>query len=253
MFYFTLFQLCSYSRQLLRRSSEGGLGSYEVGAPTSIPHSTASVTAGNIETQLYMPKNPRRAYSSMSGRLGTRSWHPSPMASDDDGSASAASDEPQFYKEEKKNRIKMEIARRRQQIEENACLHEELTRLAKLRESAENTTTNAAASGIAAVSAGNALFVPSASSGTLPTSVNSSMLKSVDEILRDESYSRLGGIATRSSGYGSLYNPSAINSTPFNSDLYTSSVYDRVGEFSPINDISTLENGKYSKTHTGIR
>ena len=40
-------------------------------------------------------------------------------------------------KEEKKNRIKMEIARRRHQIDENACLHEELSRLAKLRENVE--------------------------------------------------------------------------------------------------------------------
>ena len=39
--------------------------------------------------------------------------------------------------EEKKNRIKMEIARRRHQIDENACLHEELSRLAKLRENVE--------------------------------------------------------------------------------------------------------------------
>ena len=31
----------------------------------------------------------------------------------------------------------MEIARRRHQIDENACLHEELSRLAKLRENAE--------------------------------------------------------------------------------------------------------------------
>ena len=31
----------------------------------------------------------------------------------------------------------MEIARRRQQIDENACLHEELSRLAKLRENVE--------------------------------------------------------------------------------------------------------------------
>jgi hypothetical protein len=54
-----------------------------------------------------------------------------------DDEAASATDEPQFYKEEKKNRIKMEIARRRQQIEENACLHDELTRLAKLRETAE--------------------------------------------------------------------------------------------------------------------
>ena len=72
----------------------------------------------------------------MSGR-GHRSWHPSPFASDDD--VASAAEEPQFYKEEKKNRIKMEIARRRHQIEENACLHDELTRLAKLRETAEIT------------------------------------------------------------------------------------------------------------------
>jgi hypothetical protein len=64
----------------------------------------------------------------------SRSWHPSPFASDDDV---AANEEPQFYKEEKKNRIKMEIARRRHQIDENACLHEELSRLAKLRENVE--------------------------------------------------------------------------------------------------------------------
>ena len=42
-----------------------------------------------------------------------------------------------FFEEEKKNRIKMEISRRRNQIEENARLHEELIRLAKLRETAE--------------------------------------------------------------------------------------------------------------------
>ena len=186
----------------------------------------------------------------MSGRLGTRSWHPSPLASDDDGTASAASDEPQFYKEEKKNRIKMEIARRRQQIEENACLHEELTRLAKLRESAENSVSNFSVAPLAAASAENALFVPSVSSTGLPTTVNTSTLKSVDEILREEPYSRLNEVSTRSSGYGSLYNPSAVMSVPFNSDLYTSSVYDRVSEFSPINNISALDNGKYSKTHS---
>ena len=42
-----------------------------------------------------------------------------------------------LMQEEKKNRIKMEISRRRNQIEENARLHEELIRLAKLRETAE--------------------------------------------------------------------------------------------------------------------
>ncbi len=142
------------SRQLLRRSSEGGLGSYE---PPPYPGSAAvasgiraSTATGVFDPLLAGGNNvaaaARRAHSSMSGRLmggvgtgvgsmmGARSWHPSPFVSDDDASAS---DEPQFYKEEKKNRIKMEIARRRQQIEENACLHEELTRLAKLRETAE--------------------------------------------------------------------------------------------------------------------
>ena len=75
--------------------------------------------------------NPR-PHSSMSGKLGARSWHASPWQSDDE-----TDQEHHFFKEEKKNRIKMEISRRRHQIEENARLHEELIRLAKLRENAE--------------------------------------------------------------------------------------------------------------------
>lgn len=58
-----------------------------------------------------------------------RSWQPSPYGSDED--------EDQLSREQKKAKIKAEIARRRQQIEENARLHEELLRLARLRESAE--------------------------------------------------------------------------------------------------------------------
>lgn len=52
-----------------------------------------------------------------------RSWQPSPYGSDED--------DDQLTREEKKAKIKAEIARRRQQIEENARLHEELLRLAR--------------------------------------------------------------------------------------------------------------------------
>lgn len=127
-------------QQLLRRFSDDGLAN--LGNPGMRNFDGSS------------PMNARRAHSSMSGHQrvagvplnpavgvnhpsmgpSSRSWHPSPFASDDE---MAAHDEPQFYKEEKKNRIKMEIARRRHQIDENACLHEELSRLAKLREHAE--------------------------------------------------------------------------------------------------------------------
>lgn len=58
-----------------------------------------------------------------------RSWQPSPYGSDEEDDS--------LSREQKKAKIKAEIARRRQQIEENARLHEELLRLARLRESAE--------------------------------------------------------------------------------------------------------------------
>lgn len=149
------------------------------------------------------PLTARRAFSSMSGRVGgmtgvsSRSWHPSPFASDDEAGSTTAAEEPNFFKEEKKNRIKMEIARRRQQIEENACLHEELTRLARLRESAEmgnSSTTNAGVMGSSTVGP-NAIHVPSSSvmhpSGVVGSDMvghsGASVLKSVDEILRDGS------------------------------------------------------------------
>ncbi len=238
--------LCS--RQLLRRSSEGGLGSYEVGGVTSAAMfpNTAAATAGLVSTaglgtatagvtrsydspMMTTSAAGRRAYSSLSGRMGSRSWHPSPFQSDDDGTASAASDEPQFYKEEKKSRIKMEIARRRQQIEENACLHEELTRLAKLRESAD--ATSASANAAAAVAAAAGIANPALG---IPPVATTSVLKSVDEILRDDPY--------RTSR---LHNPT------FNSDVYTASVYDRVADFSPINDVMAATSAASAMDPTG--
>lgn len=102
-----------------------------------------------------------------SGRR-SRSWDPSPsptptayLSGGDDGygygggygdymddyggdyetmAALAAEEEhdEELQREEKKARIKAEIARRRRQIEDNVRLHEELLRLARIRENAEH-------------------------------------------------------------------------------------------------------------------
>ena len=215
------------------------------------------------------PLAARRAHSSMSGRY-PRSWHPSPFASDDD----ASSDEPQFFKEAKKNRIKMEIARRRQQIEENACLHDELTRLARLRENAEITDRlhPSATSQVGLYGNSPGMYSPAIMSGVsgIPVSgtAGTSVLKSVDEILRDghphlhnndlSAYShRTNHFPTSSAttrygraptnNYDALYSMSGdlnlmsstgvagVHGGPYHSDLYTGSAYDRVTDFSPIN------------------
>lgn len=176
---------------------------------------------------------------------GTRSWHPSPFASDDEISNPA--EEPQFFKEEKKNRIKMEIARRRQQIEENACLHEELTRLAKLRESAELTGAGGVVPSTVVNPAASRGFVTSADGAT-------SVLKSVDEILRDggdaSGYrTRTRDILAATAGDPHHSHVMAGGGGVFNSDLYGTSAYDRVTDFSPINsDLSDFNAGRVGAT-----
>lgn len=180
----------------------------------------------------------RRAFSSMSGRY-PRSWHPSPFASDDEV---ASTDEPQFYKEEKKNRIKMEIARRRQQIEENACLHDELTRLAKLRETAEisdrlNVIPNAYG-GTPMSGMSPAMAAAAAAAGvSVATSTGTSVLKSVDEILRSGHNHLNHGVNTSMANHLGQHGGGV--SHQYN-DLYnmTSSYggdHHRVTDFSPIN------------------
>merc|ERR1719412_83383 len=132
--------LASRSRQLLRRFSDEGLmnldnpgmRNFDGSSPISARRAHSSMSGHQRVSGV--PLNPNFAVGHPSMGPSSRSWHPSPFASDDDV---ASNEEPQFYKEEKKNRIKMEIARRRHQIDENACLHEELSRLAKLRENAE--------------------------------------------------------------------------------------------------------------------
>jgi len=102
-------------------------------------------------------------YGTAGGGRRSRSWDPSPSptpsaylsgddgygsygvyATDDYGGGadydSLAADEhdEELQREEKKARIKAEIARRRRQIEDNVRLHEELLRLARIRENAEH-------------------------------------------------------------------------------------------------------------------
>ncbi|KAF2359361.1 hypothetical protein FHG87_009881 [Trinorchestia longiramus] len=94
-----------------------------------------------------------------------RSWHPSPYASDDE--------DDMFSREEKKQKIKAEISRRRQQIEENSRLHEELLRLARLRETAELGFTDPRILS----------FEQNSPQASIRDST--SVLRSIDDILRD--------------------------------------------------------------------
>lgn len=130
------------------------------------------------------PLASRRAQSSLSGHY-SRSWHPSPFASDDED----ALDEAQFFKHEKRNDIKMEIARRRQQVEETGCLQDELTRLDRLRDNPEiySTTAGITPSGILSRTR------PSMMSSTTQQQAGGNVLKSVNDILHvDHTSSDLG-------------------------------------------------------------
>jgi hypothetical protein len=250
---------------LQRRSSAGGLehllgggGGYRT---TSAGGAIDYGVGGSGGSGLMHSLTSRRPHSSMSGKLGpNRSWHPSPFHSDNDDD-NASTEEHQFFKEEKKNRIKMEISRRRQQIEENARLHEELIRLAKLRETAELGGSvghhpdphhhRLGSSGLLGYPS------PSLSPGGGMRGDHQQpggVLRSVDEILRND-YHSFGG-----SGGSHLHNhPSGGSAmmmagrngrrdylggmtrhsldddmlggggggTSFNTDRYTSSVYDR--------------------------
>ena len=178
----------------------------------------------NNNNHHHMPA--RRPHSSMSGKMGARSWHPSPFGSDDEEG------EHHFFKEEKKNRIKMEIARRRHQIEENARLHEELIRLAKLRENAEV--------------GGDGhhhhhhqrLGLPGYPSEALsPGREGNSVLRSVDEILRTEQHGAHHGTHRHRRDH---HNHEQQHGS-FNPDHYTSHVYNRVTDFSPVNSDFSAE------------
>ncbi|KAK8754701.1 hypothetical protein V5799_002594 [Amblyomma americanum] len=84
-----------------------------------------------------------------------RSWHPSPYGSEDEDDSC----------EQRKASIKAEIAKRRQQIEENARLHAELYKLARLRQ---------ADSGV------------SPDLGIVTSGGGGSVLEAIDQVLRQE-------------------------------------------------------------------
>ncbi len=129
------------------------------------------------------PLTSRRAQSSLSGRF-SRSWHPSPFASDDED----ALDEAQYFKHEKRNDIKMEIARRRQQVEETGCLQDELSRMRENSEMADRLYT-----GSSTVGTHPGILTrsqPTIISGTnQPSGTN--ILKSVNDILHVD---HMGGV-----------------------------------------------------------
>lgn len=93
-----------------------------------------------------------------------RSWHPSPYVSEDE--------DDQLTREEKKQKIKAEIARRRRQIEENARLHDELLRLARAREHAA-AKLQATAAAAAAAASGSVKHPLSTASSVMGTAVPS--------------------------------------------------------------------------------
>jgi hypothetical protein len=236
------------SRQFLRRSSDGGGFSNNLDLPAMRNFDPATIlqhrrpqTSLSGGGRLVPSNSAAAAAAAAAGLLPPRSWHPSPFASDEEMSATSAAEEPQFYKEEKKNKIKMEIARRRQQIEENACLHEELTRLARLRETAEfgptsHHRTAHAGTLSGAGSGGLAADHLAATGGT-------SVLKSVDEILRDPFTSAATGSAFRArSALGNL-NSGLYTAGPMTAaDMYTGST---ATDFSPLNsDLNDLAHAR---------
>ena len=212
-----------FSRGMVRRASVGGLdGPYQLPPGVDL-HSLPPGLQG-------VPPGARRPHSSMSGKMGARSWHATPFTSDDEEG------EHHFFKEEKKNRIKMEIARRRHQIEENARLHEELIRLAKLRENAETGGPDPHGPGHHRLGLAGYEGHPHPAASPAGPGGNS-VLRSVDEILRAEHGGHhMPGHHGRHHG-GLHGHPGMARREPgaFNADRYTASVYDRVADFSPVN------------------
>lgn len=138
-----------------------------------------------------------------------RSWHPSPYVSEDE--------DEQMTREEKKAKIKAEIARRRQQIEENTRLHEELIKLAKSREKAEQIEYNSSYK-ISPTIDRPTMYRQSHTTSTSSRTADSmlpgdttSVLQAIDEILRKETQ---GVSSVRSSQYFSSPTPSVYSTMP---------------------------------------
>lgn len=114
-----------------RRSSDGGVSMMDL---------LMDVASGSRTTsRSYDPRVKNAHYDDVRQSLSRkpRSWHPSPYGSDEE----FIEEDDILTREAKKQRIKAEIARRRQQIDQNSRLHDELLRLSKLRESGDVIAT----------------------------------------------------------------------------------------------------------------
>ncbi|CAG7718625.1 unnamed protein product [Allacma fusca] len=185
------------SSRFLRRSSEG-----EAWPPSGISRSLSS-----SRDKRHQLRKHRKS----------RSWHPSPYVSEEEDDE----EEDNLSREEKKARIKAEIARRRQQIQEKAGLHNELLRISRY--------------------------------GGDMMQDRHSVLKSVDQLVReqygrfDPPYQHYGRpvsslYTTNPRLNRGLISPSASEedrsieriASTFRSDDYTNMLYERIGEISPL-------------------
>ncbi|XP_059351813.1 uncharacterized protein LOC130689767 isoform X1 [Daphnia carinata] len=164
-----------------------------------------------------------------------RSWHPSPYGSDEEF---LDAEDDILTREAKKQRIKAEIARRRQQIEQNSRLHDELLRLSRLRECGDVSgyQTNHGLSGGngsggpyggGSSSSGNAARLAAAAS-------NSSVLRSINDILREDR--EFIHRSRSSSSGGHLYQPDYVSHhhhvSPTRRPYHMSSVQHQYGSHS---------------------
>ena len=103
-----------YSQQLLRRFSDEGLVSldnpgmrnFDGSSPISARRAHSSMSGHQRVSGIHF--NPTYGMGHPSMGPSSRSWHPSPFASDDDV---AANEEPQFYKVQMSKQIRKYITR----------------------------------------------------------------------------------------------------------------------------------------------
>ncbi|XP_046456940.1 uncharacterized protein LOC124204006 isoform X4 [Daphnia pulex] len=113
-----------------------------------------------------------------------RSWHPSPYGSDEEF---LDAEDDILTREAKKQRIKAEIARRRQQIEQNSRLHDELLRLSRLRESGDVSGYQTNHGLVGGNSSGGSYGGGGGNAARLAAAANnSSVLRSINDILRED-------------------------------------------------------------------
>ncbi|XP_076333083.1 uncharacterized protein LOC143237566 isoform X2 [Tachypleus tridentatus] len=147
-----------------------------------------------------------------------RSWHPSPYVSEDE--------DDQMTREEKKAKVKEEIARRRLQIEQNSRLYDELHKLAKTREASEQRAyqPNQSIGHVYSTSSVSDTYRLNQSDHVVtsdPTST-STVLQAIDEILKKDAYSSIPSWSTESSKHSRAHYTTA----PSTFSTSSASVYD---------------------------